>query len=355
MRYAPAVLRIGFDASPLRSPTTSGLRRVVEASLVELETRAVVEVVRLAPAQGEEPRRWRQRRLPLEVARAELVGVHSFVSAFALRGPGRRVQTVHELPWRHGVAENADWRHRLWPRLGRWRADAIVTQTETVAQELGLRRAGTGGKLAVIPWGVDLARFRPEPAPGTVDEPLLDRYRLPEGPFLLALGAVRAKKNLPALLRGLAHLRSTAGSAPRLVVTGPDTPDLRRDLGSLQQLGLTRGVSTPGTVDEEDLPGLLRLAAAVPVLSLSEGFGLPVLEALACGTPVLVPRGSAQAEVAGEAGIEVDPRDPSSVAAGIARALERREELRPILSERAHAFPWSRTARGIEELWTSLV
>jgi len=348
------VLRIGFDASPLRSSSTSGLRRVVEASLAELESRAVIEVVRLAPAEGEEPRGWRQGRLPLEVARRELLGLHSFVSAFALRGPGRRVQTVHELPWRHGVAENADWRHRLWPRLGRWRADAIVTQTETVARELALRRRGAGGKLAVIPWGVDLARFREEPPPGTVDEPLLDRYRLPEGPFLLALGAVRAKKNLPALLRGLAHLQQSSGCAPRLVVTGPDTPDLRRDLGSLQRLGLTRLVSTPGPVDETDLPGLLRLAAGVPVLSSSEGFGLPVLEALACGTPVLVPRGSAQAEVAGEAGIEVDAGDPASVAGGIARALERREELRWILPERARAFPWSRTASGIEELWTSL-
>ena len=277
----------------------------------------------------------------------------SFVSAFPWRGPGRRVQTIHELPWKHGVGENAGWRHRLWAWLGPLRADAVVTSTAVVAHDLGGRLASEGGKLSVVPWGVSGA-FAPEPPAGTVDEVVLARRRLPEGPIALCLGAVRKKKNLAAVLHGLARLLERGGPALTVVVVGPVTPQLRRDLGLVSRLGISRYVSTPGALDETDLPALLRLAAVVPVLSRSEGFGLPVLEALACGTPVLVPTGSAQAEVAGESGIEVDPHDPDSVADGLERALETREELRLRLPERARAFTWERTAGGIEAIWERL-
>jgi glycosyltransferase involved in cell wall biosynthesis len=351
-------MRVGFDTSPLVRPHPPGIVRVVEETLRALEARAVLDVVRLAPDAGDDLRRWRRRVLPAAAEAAGLAGVHSFLSAFPLRGAGKRVQTVHELPWRHGVAENAGWRHRAWVALGRWRADAIVTATETTARELGARRCADGGKLAVIPWGVG-APFGVEPAPGTIDEPLLERYRLPGAPLVLCLGAVRAKKNLAAVLRGVARLAArpsveegVAAVLPHVVVTGPETAALRRDLGLVAQLGIGRHVSTLGAVEAADLPGLLRLAAVVPVLSRSEGFGLPVLEALASGTPVLVPRGSAQAEVAGELAFVCDADDPASVADGLAAAIEQREELRYALPARAAEFPWERTARGVEELWS---
>ena len=344
-------MRIGFDASPLALPHPRGVQRVVARSLEALEARGKVEVVRLTPPEGAGLRRWRQRELPRQAE--GLAGIHSFLSAFPLRGPGKRVQTIHELPWRHGVAENAGWKHKLWARLGPRRADAVVTATQFTAAELGLRSHGEGGKLFVVPWGVD-ERFTEEPPPGVVDETLLTTYRLGEGAFVLALGAVRAKKNLAATLQGLAHLKGMGGPMPQLVVTGGDTPDLRRDLGLAQKLGLTRYVSTLEALDEEHLPGVLRLAACVVVLSRSEGFGLPVLEAAACGTPAVVPRGSAQAEVAGPDAFQVDPEDAGSVAAGLREAIQRREELRYVLPEQARAYTWSRTAQGIERVWEAI-
>jgi glycosyltransferase involved in cell wall biosynthesis len=222
-----------------------------------------------------------------------------------------------------------------------------------VARELGRKLAPDGGRVHVVPWGVGES-FLDEPAPGVVDEVVLARYRFPEGRFALCPGAVRKKKNLAAVLEGQAALRKRGGPTVQIVVTGPDTPDLRRDLALAQRLGLSRFVSTLGTIDESDLPALLRLASFVPLLSLSEGFGLPVLEAMACGTPVVVPRDSVQADVAGPHAIIVDPRDAESVARGIEEALARREELRAVLPARAREYTWARTAQGIERVWESL-
>jgi len=346
-------MRVGFDVSPLFRPHPRGIVRLTDETVRALEARGTLEVVRLEPPAGRDLRAWRQRDLPREVAARGLFGVHSFVSAFPWRGPGKRVHTLHELPWKHGVHENADLRHRFWASLGTRRADATVTGTERAARDLGRPLAAEGGRVHVVPWGVGDA-FRDEPEPGSVDEVALARYRRSESAFALCLGAVRAKKNLASVIDGLARLVARGAPELALLVSGPDTPQLRRDLGRVARLGLSRWVSTPGEIEEPDLPAVLRLATVVPVLSRSEGFALPVLEALACGTPVIVPRGSAQAEVAGPAGIAVDPDDADSVADGLERALRERVELRYRLADRAREFPWTRTAAALESIWEGL-
>jgi glycosyltransferase involved in cell wall biosynthesis len=342
-------MRVGFDVSPLERPASRGLARVVAELTGALERRGVLTVVRLAPAAGEGLRRWRHRELPRRVAAEDLVGLHSFTSAFPLLGPGRRVQTIHELPWRHGVRENAGLRHRAWSALGSLRADRVVVPSEHVALALGRARR----KVRVVPWGVAPA-FRAEPPPGTVDEAVLARYRLGEEPFVLCPGAVRAKKNLAALLGALVERKRLGQEPLRVLVTGGDTPDLRADLGLASRLGLARWVTTLDEVDEADLPALYRLARAVVVLSRSEGFALPVLEGLACGVPVVVPRASAQAEVAGAAGVAVEALEPASVAAGLERALSERAHLGAAGVERARAFTWEASAERIEGLWREL-
>jgi alpha-1,3-rhamnosyl/mannosyltransferase len=338
-------MRVAFDVSVLGCAPTRGLARVVTSVIEALERRAVLDVVRCAPPLGTALRRWRQRELPrLSSATA---GVHSFTSAFPLFARGTRVQTVHELPWKHGVRENADLAHRFWASLGATRATRIVVPSEHVARALPayLRR-----KVRVVPWGVE-ARFAPESPPMVVDESVLTRYRLGTDPFVFAPGAVRAKKNLAALLYGLADRQQNGGAPLRVLVTGGDSPQLRGDLGLAARLGLERAVMAVDEIAEADLPSLYRMASAVSVLSHSEGFGLPVLEALASGTPVLVPRVSAQAEVAGAAGIEVEPGSPSSVARGLAQALAERAARRARATARAREFNWERTAEHIEELW----
>ena len=263
------------------------------------------------------------------------------------------MQTIHELPWLHGVTENAGWKHRLWARFGPLLADRVATGTEFVARDL--RASGRFGKhkLVVCPWGVS-DRFADEPPAGVIDEALLGHYRLPEDPLVLCPGAVREKKNLASVLHAVAEVKRRKGPRLHIVVSGSETQSLRRDLGLAAKLGLSANISTLETIEEEHLPALYRLAAVVPVLSHSEGFGLVTLEALACGTPVVVPSGSAQSEVAGSFGIEVDLRDDNSVADGLIRAVLERENLRFGLAARARELSWARCAATIEDLWLEL-
>ncbi|MCZ6598431.1 MAG: glycosyltransferase family 1 protein [Planctomycetota bacterium] len=346
-------MKVGFDVSALHGAHPAGVVRAVRCVVDALERRGRIEVVRLAPEAGRSLRAWRWRDLP-RAAKNDLVGIHSFTSAFPWRGPGRRVQTVHELPWRHGVDENAGLKHRLWAALGPLFADRVLCPTEFVARDLRRRLLPGASRVRVVPWGVG-PPYAEEPPPGVVDEVVLERYRLGEDPIVLCLGAVRPKKNLAAVIRGLAEVRRRNGPKIQLVVTGPDTPQLRSDLGLASRLGLGRWILTVEEVDEEHLPSLLRLASVVAVLSHSEGFGLPALEALACGTPVVVARDTAQAEVAGVCGIEVEPDDPASVADGLERAVREREELRYRLPERARELSWDACAERIEAVWEELV
>jgi glycosyltransferase involved in cell wall biosynthesis len=109
-----------------------------------------------------------------------------------------------------------------------------------------------------------------------------------------------------------------------------------------------------GELPDSELAGLYRGARCVVYASLYEGFGLPVLEAMACGTPVVTSRATAMEEVAGGAAVLVDPLDPEAIAAGIADAVARRDELVPAGLRRASELSWERAADAVEALWREL-
>ena len=117
------------------------------------------------------------------------------------------------------------------------------------------------------------------------------------------------------------------------------------------------GVEVPGWVgrpSDDELAALYRGARCLVYPSLYEGFGLPVLEAMACGTPVVTSRGGATEEVAGDAAVLVDAASPEEIAAGIVEADRRRDELVHAGLERARAFTWQHAADLVEELWREL-
>jgi len=335
-------MRVGFDVSPLHRPHPRGVVRVVAGLVEALERRGKLEVVRLAPEPGAHSARWRQVELPRAEARLGLAGIHSCVSSFPLRGAGKRVATIHELPWLHGVAENAGWRHRMWARLGPRRADLVMTATETTARDVRAYSGVDARRVRVVPWGLD-AVF----AGGarTDDEAVLARCGLRRGAYVLCAGGGRAKKRAEAASRGAVELARRGGPRLAVVVTGPVDPRVAGE----------GGAQFAGDLSDADLAALYRGAAAVGVLARSEGFGLPVLEACAAGTPVLVTLGGAQAEVAGIGGIPVDPDDAGSVAEGLGRALASTGADRTARVARAAEFTWDRSAALVESAWAEFL
>ena len=154
------------------------------------------------------------------------------------------------------------------------------------------------------------------------------------GDYVLAVSTLEPRKNLPRLVE--AYRRAGLNGLPLLVAGAPGWGGVRVD---------GDGVRWLGEVGDDELARLYRGARAVAYVSLYEGFGLPVLEAMACGAPVVAARTGALEEVAGGAAVLVDPLDPDAIAAGLAEAIDRREELRPLGLERARAFDWREVAR----------
>jgi glycosyltransferase involved in cell wall biosynthesis len=204
-------------------------------------------------------------------------------------------------------------------------------------------------KVRVTPNAVDPERFRP--LGGAVDG-VRERYRL-DAPFLLSVGRLEPRKNLARLVRAFGRVRARLDPELRLVLVG--THDFRfRDVLEEVERQPEGTVRILGPVSDEDLPALYHLSEALVYPSLAEGFGLPVLEALACGTPVLSSPRGALPEVGGDAVLWVDPEDEDDLAAGIESIVtdrELREALRRRGLEQARLFDWERTAKGTLEAY----
>lgn len=265
----------------------------------------------------------------------------------------RVVLTVHDLAFRRfpssAPARTLAWLAGLEPALRA--AAAVIAPSEATRDDLAELYAVDPAAVAVIPHGVDPA-FRP-PEPGDVEAV---RRRLGiAGPYLLFVGGIEPRKNLPAILRAFARLPDP----PALVVAGSGVawnPEgrqgLERALRALPEAA-ARSVVRAGYVPPEVVPVLMGGALALVCTTRYEGFGLPALEAMACGTPVLASSSGALAEVVGEAGLLVDPTDEAAIADGMDRLRgdERlREELRARGRERARGFTWERTARRTAEV-----
>jgi glycosyltransferase involved in cell wall biosynthesis len=260
----------------------------------------------------------------------------------------RLVVTVHDLAFKrfphtatHGTKS---WLARLDRALER--AARVIAVSESTRRDLLELSHVDPAKIAVVPLGVDHTVFRPSD-PGAISS-VRTRFEL-MGPYLLSLGGIEPRKNLPSLLRAFTRLSSDL----RLVIAGsgvewnPEGTDLLAE--SLERLPAdVRGrVIRTGYVSEADKVALMSGADAFVYPSLYEGFGLPVLEAMACGTPVVTSNLSSLPEVAGDAAVLVDPADPSSIADGIDRALGDpglRTRLVREGRERAEGFTWEKTA-----------
>lgn len=250
-----------------------------------------------------------------------------------LRSPVPLVFTIHDLihlryPEETSAIKQAYYRLVVRPAAGR--AYRVLTVSEYSKREI-LEWAGLPEeKVLVVGNGVG-SEFSPEGK----------RY-VPGYPYLFYVGNLKPHKNLGRILEAFA--RSGLSEQVRLVCTGnPDGFSLRL----IRDMGLENCVIFKGVIPDEELPAYYRGALALVFPSLYEGFGLPALEAMACGTPVVTSGITALPEVVGDAAVVVDPYDVESIAWVIRRVVEDntlREELRLKGIERAKHFSWDRTA-----------
>jgi len=316
-------MRVGLDISPL-DQTRAGTARYIEG-IDALD----VELVRLCH-QGSgriatvyRDAWWYTVALPRLAKRERLDVLH----CPTFRGPISRppmplVVTVHDLAvLRHPETFN-QWTRRYSrscvPRVAR-AASRIIAVSEFTKRELVELLGTPPGKVTVIPNGV-AGVFSPEGLTA-------------EGDYVLAVGTLEPRKNLERV-QVAARM---AGVELRVVGA--------RGWGGVRSAGWL------GRVSDDELACLYRGAKCVVYASLYEGFGLPIAEAMACGTPVVTSRGGATEETAGGAAVLVDPYDPEGIAAGIADAVARRDELRTLGLERARAFSWDLAARATAELY----
>ena len=299
---------------------------------------------------------WEQLALPSELdrLRADVYHATCFTLPVARAWRGA-VVTIHDVVFRrHPELVEPGLRAYLseWSEFAARTADRVTTVSEHARGEIAEVLAVDPDRIRVIPPGVD-DRFRPMP-PDEARRSVSRDLRLPDR-YVLFVGALEAKKGVPHLIEAFAAVAESPGLTDlRLVLAGGRGPAPLDVEGLVDRWGLTERVVLPGYVADEDLPGLYAAAEAFVYPSLYEGFGLPVLEALASGVPVIAGDRSSLPEVCGAAAVLVDPEDPSALAEALKTVLtddDRRQALAKAGPTQAGQFTWRRMAEAMLDLY----
>jgi glycosyltransferase involved in cell wall biosynthesis len=286
-----------------------------------------------------------QTLLPRLAARAGVDLVHSLASTAPLWGRFRRVVTVHDLIYARYPEAHAGVRGKamglLVPAAAR-RSDRVIVDSQSTREDLIDLVGVDADRIDVVPLGLGAVRR----ATALGEQETRERFALGERRVLLSLSAKRPHKNLAALIDALARL--PVEDRPLLVLPGYPTPYEQELRERALRAGVSADVRLLGWVSDTEVEGLWAVAEGFVFPSLYEGFGLPVLEAMARGVPVACSNASSLPEVAGDAALLFDPHDSSAIAGALGRLLGDavlRERLRQMGGERVREFTWERTAR----------
>lgn len=267
---------------------------------------------------------------------------------YSLRRGDRAVVTVHDLGWRVHPELYSRRLRLMYDGLFPWvlrRADRFIAVSRYTADDLVHRAGVPASKIDVVYHGLD---------PAFTTEGERGGRRPLDSPYILAVGGVSPRKNTRRLIEGFSRWRGRGGhrSRYRLLITGTSL-----DAGFAQNgSALPEGVSLLGYVDKTELPGLYSGASVFLYPGIYEGFGLPIIEAMASGAPVVTSRTGAAPEIAGGAAVLVDPFEVESIAAGLEQASvpEEAARLRELGARRARQFEWSEAANATIGIYRGL-
>ncbi len=293
---------------------------------------------------------WEQLVQPFVLWREKIDLLHSLAFVTPLLSPCPAVVTIYDLSF---ILLPRNFRHgrrlylALFSRLSARKARRIITISESTRRDTVRWLNVPSEKIDVVYCGVDQA-FHPLPEEEVAS--FRQKYGLPER-FILFVGTIEPRKNVARLIEAYSLL---GDGQIKLVIGGARGWFYKEVFVRLEELGLTDNVLFPGYIPPAELPLWYNAAELFVYPSLYEGFGLPPLEAMACGTPVITSNVSSLPEVVGEAGLTVDPMDSKGLAEAIHRVLGD-ETLRQSMREqglaRAGRFSWAKAARETVEVY----
>ena len=353
--------RVGFDGRDLLRKRTGVVNNTLHlarelTAAHPAEMRIYVDqppAVAEAPPPGVPVRRlaappavWKHLALPLALARDRVDVFHSPTGSLPLVTPCPRVVTIHDLfpvvepGW---FSPRVGLQLRTVQRRAAHTAARVIAVSECTRRDLVDRFDVPAERITVIHNGVDHARFRPA---GVDAEAIARRFGVPY-PFILCVGSLMPWRNAPRLLRAAARLeygllfvgRDIWGTDPTARIAAEHGWDWAR---------------FAGYVADGDLPDLYAAAAVFAYPSLYEGFGIPPVEAMACGTPVVASTAGALPEVLGDAALLVDPLDEVALAEALQAAAEDRGELRRRGLARAARYAWPAAAEQTWHVYTEV-
>lgn len=298
-------------------------------------------------------RLWHRLRVPLPVevfaGRTDLYFATDFALPPTLPGTGTAV-FIHDLTYQRvpdaAVPELVAYLSAVVPRALS-RADVVIVNSEATKSDLVDIYGTPPDRIATVQFGVH-PHFTPSNKPRKTLEA---KYGLPQRPYILAVGTIQPRKNYTRLIEALAMLHAD-GTETALVIAGGKGWKETAIYDTVTRLRLETHVKFLGYVDDSDLPALYTHAAAFAMPSLYEGFGLPVLEAMACGTPVVTSSVSSLPEAAGDAALLVDPTNAEAIADALRRILTDTDLAKSLRAKGlGHVMPftWGRTAAQLSD------